>query len=242
MKKYYISIFCLICSLLMFSLNVKAEEEPTCDFKTQADLIQKAAKITARSEVVEEDGKQVFKITVYNITEEFYVVVRPEGGGLGIKNSFIIYPSMTTDQAYTFTSDDMDLIIKYRFTVRSNIPGCTDSITSFSSTKPKKNYHYNMNYCKYKEVVDYYYCQEWISQEFTLSDEEIQERIEKKRDSLTTTTTAYCPSCELEAEQKEREAKVIEIKKYIVMGLSVGIFIDLIVIAVLIRDLKKRGL
>lgn len=241
MKKIRCYMFCFIFCLFAFNINASAEE-PKCDYKTQADLITKAAKITARSEITKDNGKEVFSITVYNVTEEFYIVVRPEGPNMSIKNSFMIYPSMTTDQAYTFTTDNLDNVVTYRFTVRSNVPGCTNDITTFYLTKPRKNIHYNMSYCKYKEVIDYYYCQEWVNQDFGLTDQEIQERIEKKRDSLTTTTTAYCPSCVLEEEQKAREEKIFEIKKYIIAGLSVGIVVDLIVIVVLLRDLKRRGL
>lgn len=242
-NKYY--MLCLVLCLFTFNINAFAapsDTKNTCDYKTKADLITKAAKITARSEVVNNNGKEVFNITVYNVTEEFYVVVKPEGENMSIKNSFIVYPSMTTDQAYTFTTDNLDTVVEYRFTVRSSVEGCTEDITTFYLTKPRKNKHYNMSYCKYKEVADYYYCQEWVNQDFGLTDAEIQERIEKKRDSLTTTTTAYCPSCVLEEEQKEREQKIFEIKKYIIAGLSVGIVADLVVIVVLLRDLKKRGL
>lgn len=241
MRKYIYGILCLVVSLFIFNIDVYAEED-TCDFKTKASLINKAAKITARAEISKKENKDVFAITVYNITEEFYIVVKPEGSNMSIRNSFIIYPSMTEDQAYTFTTENLDTVVKYKFVIRTNIKGCIDDITTFYLTKPKKNKHYNMSYCKYKEVVDYYYCQEWIDQDFELTDMEIQARIEKKRDSLTTTTTAYCPSCELEEEQNEREKKIFAIKKYIIAGLLVGIFIDIIVIIVLLRDLKRRGL
>lgn len=241
MKKYSFSIFYIVLSLFILRMDVFADEA-TCDYKTQASLTKGAAKITATSEVVEENGKRVFKITVYNITDEFYILVKPEGPNMGLKNAFMIYPSQTKDQAYSFTTDNLDNVVKYKFTVRTNIKGCLDDITSFYLTKPKRNYHFDMSYCKYKEVVDYYYCQEWIKSDFNLTDAEIEERIIKKRESLTTTTTAYCPSCELEEEQNERERRLFEIKKYIIAGLVVGIVIDLVVIGVLLHDLKRRGL
>lgn len=241
MKKYGYGIFCLILSMFMFDLHVYADSA-ACDYKTKARLVKDAAKITATTEVTKVNGKEVINITVYNVTDDFYIVVRPQGEYYGIKDSFMIYPSMTTDQSYTFTIDNIDTIITYKFAVRTSTEGCTDDITVFTLKKPMKNKHYNMSYCKYKEVADYFYCQEWIDREFGLDDKAVQEKIEKKRDSLTTTTTAYCPSCELEEEQKEREKKVFEIKKYVIAGLSVGIFIDLIVIFGLLRDLKKRGL
>ncbi len=241
MKKYGYGIFFLILGLFFFDMHVYADSA-ACDYKTKARLIKSAANITAKTEVAKVNGEDVINITVYNLTDEFYIVVKPEGSYYGMKDSFMIYPSMTKDQSYTFTIDKNDSIIKYKFSVRTNVAGCTDNISVFTLIKPKKNKHYNMSYCKYKEVADYFYCQEWVDRDFGLTDNEIQAKIEKKRDSLTTTTTAYCPSCELEEKQTEREKKIFEIKKYLIAGLSVGIIIDLIVIAVLLRDLKRRGL
>ena len=78
MKK--LAIF-LITGLLLFTINVKAASN--CSYQEQAELNSKAANVKVSYEVVEETigtedfyVNSFFKISITNVSEEFYVVVQ----------------------------------------------------------------------------------------------------------------------------------------------------------------------
>lgn len=223
-----------IISLFVF-IPVHAEE---CDYGIKANLNKSAFNVQANYEFkTAEDGSTYFDIIIYNIVEGIYVNYQ---SGLEGRNSVGTNVSLndTTNGTYRFSIPIPTKSYEYTFIVRSTIEGCSGDLRKFTLKVPIRNNYYDTYDCKIKGMEDFYYCKEWILQEFNLTDQEIKQRIAKKKDSLPT-TTAYCPSCSLEEKQNNRDKQMNKIKKIVIVGLSVGIFIDLIVIGVNIYILKE---
>lgn len=244
MRKYVKYIFCVLMSLTLVVSNVCAEEttkeDTTCNYASKAYLNKLAGSVTASYEFVyDKDGKVSFDISLYNITEEIYISVTPTIGKTVKGESFEIFNSMTEGNKYTFHVDNIEDVITYDFIVRSTKFGCIHDIRKFSLKKPRKNKFHDMNICKYEEVLDFYYCQEWLEIDFALPDSEIEKKIIREKEKNKKTVTTKCVSCENKEKNEIKRNRIILIKMYIIAGLIVGIIIDLVVIVVLIRNIRR---
>lgn len=231
---------CFILSIISLFIVIPVNAED-CDYRVKAELNKYAFNVRADYEFkTADDGSTYFDIVIYNIVENIYINYK---SGLDGINSIGTNVSLsdTSNGAYRFSIPIPTKSYEYTFIVRSTIEGCSGDLRKFKLTIPIRNKYYDSYECKTEGMEDFYYCKEWITQDFNLTNKEIQQRIAKKRESLNT-TTAYCPSCILEEQQKVREQKVNKIKKYIIVGLSIGIFIDLIVVGVMIHNHKEGEL
>lgn len=247
MKKYFKYLFCVVISMMCFVFNVDAEtttttsEDKTCNYASRAYLNKLAGSVKASYDFkYENDGSISFDISIYNITEELYLTVASSGKTSSVnESSFEILPSMVKDNKYTFNVKDSTNIIKYEFIIKTLKFGCTHDIKKITLVKPKKNKFYDMDICKHDEVEDYYYCQEWITTDFAISDYEIERKIKEKKESVKKTTTTKCLQCEIDVRNTARKEKYNYIKMYIIIGLSIGIIVDLVVIVILIRNIRR---
>ncbi len=238
--KQKLKIVVLLFFFLFTGIPVQAA---TCDYKTLAELNKNASRITAAYEVKNGNNKESFDITVHNIIEDLYVTVIPTSRTVENLESFQISNDMTTNGSYTFHVDNISDIIEYQFIVRTTKENCTDDIYKFNLIKPKKNELFTSYICKYSEVVDYYYCQEWIETDFSLTNEEVIEKIkeEKKRNEAKTTTTK-CALCEYEEKRLKDAEKVKTIKMYLLIVVGLLTIIDslfMIVFIIRARRIQK---
>lgn len=228
MKKHLLLIILLT---IFFSTTIgevfAIDEDKTCNYNSKAYLNKLAGKVEAAVNFkYEEDGSVSFDISLYNIRDEVYVVIEDSM----TKESFNVFPSTSTNGTYTFNVKDTSSIIKYTITVRTLSFGCNHDIRKFYVTKPKKNVIHDLEVCKKEEVADYFYCQEWITDDFSLSYSAIEDKINKKLKEAQKTTTTRCISCEINKEQTAEKVKKDKIKRYIIMALIIAIIIDFIFI------------
>lgn len=242
MKRYGKQMICFVVLLCLMGIKVKAEErttaeDTTCSYASKAYLNKVAGSVEATTDFkYAEDGSVTFAINIYNITEDIYVVVSTKGTEGKVGEEYTILPTMTENNKYTFDVADIQNIITYSVTVRTNKFGCIHDIRKFTFVKPKRNKFHDMEECKYNEVLDYYYCQEWVTSDFALSEQDIIEKINRERQKKRQEKITKCINCK---EEEKEENRFQKIKKYIIIGLSIGIVMDLIVIVVMIRNIRR---
>jgi len=93
--------------------------------------------------------------------------------------------------------------------------------------------------CKYEEVMDYLYCQEWVETEFALADAEVLKKIQNQRGAKKKTITTRCLECEAEVRNDAKRNKYKMIKLYIIVGLVIGIVLDIITIVILVIRVRR---
>lgn len=245
MKKCFNYVLLFVLSFFVFSSGVLAAEldynDTTCNYTSKAYINKLAFNVTASYDintVENEDGTESysFNINIYNITNDIYINIKDESNPKDAGT--IVLPSETSNGTFSFTTDNIKSIVKYKFEVRTNKFGCTSTIRSFVLVKPKWNHISNTVICRYPEMSDYHYCQKWITQEFSLSDEVIYDKIFEHYDSLNTTTTK-CITCEVEENMDTRIQESNKIKMYILIGLVIGCVLDIAFIIYTIIRLKR---
>jgi hypothetical protein len=175
--------------------------ETTCTDKEMAALNKSAGLVKINYEIVEEkvqvpvmeSGEQQgegttikysFKITIYNLTNDIYVV-----GTNSYDNSQISSSGNTSDDTkFTFVNDDMNKIMTYNFIVYSQLDDCNGiKLRTFTFIKPKYNYYYDYKLCQ--DNPDVSYCQKFITKDLNISESQLIDYIEKVKISTTTVTT-----------------------------------------------------
>lgn len=189
----------IIFTLLI--LPIVASAEDVCTYKDKAGLNDIASNISINYEVIELEEeikfnspdtgeplegirvKTIFKISIYNLTEDVFII---QSNDFDNKEEFIIY-ELSTNGVYTFETDDVENIIKYKFDVISALPGCFgDILKSYNFIKPKKNMYSQYAMCEGNENIPY--CQEFITEEIPYSASEINELIDYRVDNVIEAT------------------------------------------------------
>ena len=245
MRKFYNLLSIILFSICFYMIGLNsALADGTCDYKAKNALNKLATKVQANYEIITDDnGKQSIAINIYNIpSDDIYVDVHAEGfpSDTTEMTSDMIYFNRTTNGAYKFVVNDIDHIVKYTFRVKAF--SCDSFVRTFSIVKPKKNKFSTLDVCKYQEVLDYFFCKEWITEEIKYDDATVIQKIKKARIAKTTTTTTRCYSCELEEKEAKRLAEFNQFKMYLIIGISAGIVIDILVIIVLLVRIKRYSL
>ena len=161
MKKILLFIF------VFFSINANVFAESKCSYTEQAELLNKAANVKANYEVKSEILKfsdmeaeiDYFNISVYNLTEDFYVT---------IKNDYD-----NSSKTFRF-SDAKDGVIEYRWDNLEKVTNFTIEVFSSTETNcvsekmktlyvktPRYNEYFNREICE--ELTDFYLCQKYIT-------------------------------------------------------------------------------
>lgn len=236
--KYFVLL--LICILFNIS-NTFADE--TCTYKQKANLNKLAAQVNVSYEIKKDrNNKEYFVITINNIVSDLYLIVEPSSQTLKTGTElapFEVYNSMTKNNSYSFNVANTTDVINYKIRIRSTITGCTHDVFTITQVKPRKNKFFSRSECKYEEVMDYIYCQEWVDTEFTLPDSEIIKKINNQRTAEKKTISTKCLECEVEVRNDAKRNKYKMIKTYIIIGLVIGIIVDIITIVVLIIRVRR---
>lgn len=164
MKKFF--VFTLI--FFMFSGIVKAAT--ACDTSEESKLRQKAANINVNYEIKEEVEKiedseatelrtEYFEISILNVTDEFYVIVKNSKtneerrfSGADASNGII-----------KFRVDDKSEVVKYTFQIyTSDKTSCKDEkLKTLYLTTPRFNIFSQRAVCE--EIPEYYLCQKYVT-------------------------------------------------------------------------------
>lgn len=175
-------ILAILFIVFLYNSNVYAAS--ICDYKEQTAINQKASNVKVSYEVVTETVKfedmdstmEVFDISIFNITEEFYVIV---------KNS------ITSEEKHFTSADAVDGVIHFRWTYAEKVTNFTIQVFTTDKTScpdekyktlylttPRYNEFYKREICS--EYEDFYLCQEFVT--FSeVSSEKFLERLESYR-------------------------------------------------------------
>lgn len=235
------------CSLqvimtLLFTIPVIVNAE--CTYQQKAELNEIAGKIKSNYEANviknevevqnpdEADGVMMtvtkeditFIIKLYNITENVYVTQSSD-----IETDYKdIYYADTENGIYTFTTKDIDNIIKYTFTVYSNNEGCSgDALKTIYLTKPKINLYYYYGLCK--DLEDKIaYCKQFITEEMSVNEAGLIDAVYKYQNPVT------------DDQKKDSENQFMQFIKnnYIYILIGVGIAIGTATAIIIVR--KRR--
>jgi len=230
----------ILLIILTIVLIPTAKAATTCDYKFRAEVGKIAKNVSVSYEVKTDDqGNEYFAFSIYNVVDGIYVTASSEGDQLG-NVSFNAFPEDADENGiYSFITYNTYDIMKYNFKIYSLNSECTSSLRSFSITKPMYNKFSELEECKFYGVEDYFYCQKWITSSINLSETAVKEKIENQRKNNNKTVTTKCISCEENAEISAKLARFNKIKKYIIIGLSIGIVVDIAFIIFLIIRIKR---
>ena len=93
-----------------------------------------------------------------------------------------------------------------------------------------------MDECKYEKMKDYYYCKEWISSDFKVDEDTIIKNIRAEFNKTTTMKSVD------DSGEKSNLVTILDLYKqyrvYILIGLGLGIIIDIIYIYLSYKKIK----
>lgn len=214
--------------------------KPACPIADRAEINKQAYAVTTSYDFVKDaNGKVSFNMSIYNITGKIYVTVKSDERGA---QEMVIFPADTRGGTYTFNVANTSDIINYTIRVRSTVAGCIEDYRTLTMTKPMRNPYYGSDACSYAGLEEYYYCTEWISQKFTLTEEEIEKKIKNELAKYTTSLKTRCISCEKEALLQKAMAAFKRQKTWIIRILLILIVADIVAIITLIKRIKRYEL
>ena len=197
----------VLTSFLLFITNAKA----ACDYETQVNLRAQALNVNATYEINQrvysvatdelvdmkpEDIPDLGQNTEYytvdyvvvdvmNITEDIYVVIEDE---TGTDVERIVHYSDTEEGTYHFEVPDTERIRPYKITIYSDHDDCLDEeIYNTTITTPKFNEYSYMVACNDEELKNEYYCQEYTTVDFTISEGQISDIYYNKMNEVEST-------------------------------------------------------
>jgi hypothetical protein len=229
MKFKYLFIF--LC-LFAFTSYVNAEDS-TCTITVKNELVSEAMKVEA-SYNISYEGEPHFEISIYNITPNIYVSFKHVNG----TPETIIFNS-TNNGTYTFNEYNLDSIFKYTFEIYpNNETGCSSRLLYKNLTKPKKNKYADLTECSYEKMKNYTYCKEWISYDFLIDEDAIIQSI--KKEAGKTSTTKVISNNKTDEDLMSFKEFYLLSRKYLIIGLSIGIVIDLYCLYLSFRKVREN--
>ena len=230
-----------ILSKIMFTFLVMflgvLKTSASCSYVEKANLNEIASDIKTNYEVIEEEvikdfidpdtqetgtykaTKRSFKISIYNLTEEVYIV---ETNNLNNDKKEIFYRD-TNNGIYTYISEDIENIIKYEYVIKSNIKTCFGEVLkSYNFTKPKVNMYSQYAMCEGLE--DNPYCRVYITEDLNID----ESQIEKKLDNYIV---------EEKEEIKSEESK--KNKKYVYITVGAGLIVGTLGTMIIVKRRSK---
>lgn len=231
MKKIIIFLMLLIIPIKVYA----ADNE--CTYNTRVELNKEAQKVTASYEFINDDLGNVtgFKISVYNLTNNLALAY-----SVGSKKSdstiSVPFSEISENGTYTFDSYNLNTVITYKFIIKANANNCFNNLRTITLVKPMKNSYADMAICgnQYLEK-DYYYCREWLTTPITLKYADVVKKINDEIARKAPTTTTACLSCRLQDKKNSINSDFKKVKTYIIIGLSIGIVLDTIVLILSIK-------
>lgn len=228
-----------ILSSFILMLDVNAD----CTYIEKANLNEIGAMVKTNYEVIEEsiteefvdpdtgevstvEGiKTSFKISVYNIIKDLYVV---EYNSLTKEDKYLFYED-TSDGVYSFISEDIENIVSYEYNIYSNLESCPGNILkTYNFVKPKINMYSQLGMCAGLEHIPY--CKRYITEEIQVSETKLKDEISK-----------YILEEKKEKEEEEKKSGIIEFleNNYIYIIIGVVVVSSITILSVII--IKKRS-
>lgn len=229
------SILLIIFTFLLLDCQVMAEEDKTCSNKSKVLLNKAAFNVEVNYTIKKDNDKYYFEISLYNITDDIYAVISSDINS----EERVVNHDMTTNNTYSFKTEDINTIINYTISIRTIRYGCSGEIRNMSLIKPRYNDLSELATCKTKEMADYSYCQKWVEKYYTNTREEIIEKINRQYEKKLPTTTTKCLTCENSEKVTETLKFENTRRKTIIIILSIGIFLDSILIAISIIRMRR---
>lgn len=179
----------LLIFIVLFSFNIHASAASICSYKEQTELNSKAANIKVSYEEKEiilhnedmDTTKKVFEISIFNIIEDFYVIVKNNKNN----SEMLFRGSDTTDGIAKFTWDDLSEVANFTFQVytteKTNCPD--ERFKTIYLTTPRYNIYYDREICS--KLKEFYLCEKYVTfdevdaNEFSIKLKEYQEEISK---------------------------------------------------------------
>ncbi len=232
--------------IAFFLLGINVYAASACDVNEEASLKQKAANITANYEVVsnlvtdgEDEGiEEYFNISIYNLSEEFYVVVKRDKKETEeeerIVNKVYNY-SDTQNGVLTFKWENNEEVTNWTIEVySSNKTSCTgESYKKLYLTTPHFNNFSYLAMCD--DLEEFYLCKRYVtfdeidSETFYKKLESFQAgKINDKGEETKSKTTFF-----------DNVFKFIDENKWIIIGVGAGI-VAIITPVVVIKKRKSR--
>lgn len=205
------------CLIFMACFNVlQVSAASTCDYSTQVELSNIASTVKADYEIkqvvidingnIREDKtiddtavdeelaiSKVLKVHINNITNDIYVKV------ISDRIDRTYHFSETTNGEIVFDGGDLTSIVNYKVEVYSNKDACKDDLLrTINFVTPKENLYAGYSGCQ--AIPNFGYCQEYITTDFRVSDEEIQNQI----------SSEYAKYLENEKKEEEKNATFLE--------------------------------
>ena len=223
-------ILVLFILFFAFFTTVKAD---SCSAQEKLKYINEAVKVTASYEFLKDDaGRPYFLITVYNLSPNVMVSYYDKNE----EQHFFV--GSDTKLTESFTDYDIDNAFTYKFTISVyGEGGCISTVTAYSLVKPKRNFYYdNIPECKFEKMKDYYYCKEWINSDFRVDSDTIIKNIKSEFNKTTT-------SISVEEETSDNLVTFLQLyikyRLYILIGLGIGIFADIVYIFLSYKKIKE---
>ena len=237
MKKVLGFLILGLVSLFVIPANVFAD---TCDYKLKAQLNKYAFNVKAEYEFKRsEDGNTYFDIVIYNIVEDIYVNYKSESEGNSSIGTNVTYAASNSG-TYRFSIPIPNKSFDYVFYVRTTKEGCAGDLRKFNLSIPVRNSYHDLDDCKRSGMENYYYCKGWIVDEFNLSASEIEKKISDKYASLKKNTSYKCIGCEEKARNEAKIKVFKDLKTKIIIGLAIGIVLDILIMIVQIINIRRN--
>lgn len=228
--------------LSLFSLFVIPESvfADSCDYKLKAQLNKYAFNVKAEYEFKKnEDGNTYFNVILYNIVPDIYINYKSELEGNSSIGTNVNYEA-TNGGTYEFSIPIPSKSFDYIFYIRTTKEGCAGDLRKFNLSIPIRNSYHDLDVCKKNGMENYYYCKEWIIDEFNISSLEIEKKINAKYESLKKSTTSHCIGCEEKSRNAAKIRAFEELKMKIIIGLAVGSVIDLLIMIFQIVNIRRN--
>ena len=214
-------------------MNYVNADDSTCTLSVKNGLSSEAVKVEA-SYNISYEGETHFEISIYNITPNIFVSFKHVNG----TPETIIYAN-TNNGTYTFNEYNMDSIFKYTFEIYPDSKtGCSSRLLYKNLTKPKKNKYSNMTECSYEKMKNFTYCKEWISYDFLIDEDMIVQSI--KNEAGKTSTTKKINGTTTDEDLMTFKEFYLLSRKYLIIGLSIGIVIDLYCLYLSFRKVREN--
>ena len=237
--KRIIKSFLIVIICIVFIPSALAASK--CDYEYKAEMSKIAKNVNASYEIKTDDkGLNYFEFTVYNVVENLYVTISENGSSYREAPANIFHTSVDENNNYVFKIYNTFDVVKYTFKVGLLNYDCNDTLRTFSITKPKYNEYSELEECKFYGVEDLFYCQPWITSKISLTEAGVKQKIRQQRLQNLKDVTTVCLSCEENAKNKAALERFNKIRKYLIIGLSIGIAADVALIIFLVVKIRKE--
>lgn len=173
MKNNIKYIFLIVIFMFIFVNKVNAE----CTYQDRKELLEKAKEVEVFFEP--DLNNKYFIFNLYNLDSDLYVDIYNSK----TNESKEVHSYELNNNHYSFIDNNIDDIVTYRVNIYVGNSLCYgNELTTKTITKKIINKYYYMDICK--NIEDYQYCKPLLNNKFSISDEKIEDNINKYKDSL----------------------------------------------------------